>query len=121
MKRKLLTIFFHKDSLFLILVLMWAWLSIGMAIDQQTDFKDLNKSTGQIEDLEYVITKIKDKPLFKDTTCEFRIKLSEISEYFTVGAKCLNDDLVSQIEIGETVTVFTKPRVWGLFGLSDRT
>ena len=64
-----------------------------------------------------MITRVKNKPFFKETTKELRIILNTEEQYFTLITTGSFGNITTRIEVGDTITIFTKPRVWGIFGL----
>lgn len=116
-KKQILKLVFHKDTIALIASLIFLWFTIGILVDSNYNKKDLISHIGQLVKIDSVITKVKDKPLFKEITKELRLTLDNEGNYFTTITTKNFGDITSQINIGDTVTIFTKSRLWGIFGM----
>jgi len=90
-----------------------------MLVDISSDPKSLHSHTGQVTDIHVAITRLKNKPLYKDTTRELRIALVGENEYFTLSTKKNFDDITAALKRGDTATVYTKEKVLGIFGFGD--
>lgn len=90
-----------------------------MLVDINYTFQKLQPHTGQISDMQVIITDMKNKPLYKDTTRELRIALVGEPQYFTIPTKTNFNDITSTISIGDTITVYTKDKILGIFGFGD--
>ena len=90
-----------------------------MLVDIHKDFKTLQPHTGQVTDIYVAITRLKNKPLYKDTTRELRIALAGEEEYFTLSTKENFDGVTVALNIGDTATVYTKEKTLGIFGFGD--
>lgn len=119
MKSKFWKVLLHKDTLLLVFTLVWLWFTVTMLVDMNTDFKYLHPHTGQVTDIHIAITRLKNKPLYKDTTRELRIALADEDQYFTLSTKTNFDDLMAILKQGDTATVYTKEKVLGIFGFGD--
>lgn len=95
------------------------WVSLNMLVDVNTDFKKLHPHTGQVSDMYVVITRIINKPLYKDTTRELRIALMGEPQYFTLSSKSTFDDITTTVHKGDTVTIYTKEKALGLLGFGN--
>lgn len=96
------------------------WFTLNMLVDITTNFKKLHPHTGQVRDMHVVITRMKNKPLYKDTTRELRIALADEHEYFTISSNKTNfNDITTAVTKGDTITVYTKDKVFGMFGFGD--
>jgi hypothetical protein len=119
MKNKVWNVLLHKDSFLLIATLVWLWFTISLLVDLNYDFQKLQPHTGQISDVRITITKIKNKPLYKDTTKELRINLVTEPRYFAISTKGNFDNIIQSLAAGDTVTVYTKEKVLCIFGYGD--
>lgn len=118
-KKQFWKLVFHKDTIMLIFSLVFLWMGISLAHDQLFSFESMEKHTGVIGRSEFVITKLKDKPFFKDTMWELRLYLVDEPEpYLFPTHKKLPefDDLFW----GDSVSLFTKSRWLGIFGFGER-
>ena len=114
---KILRVIFLKETVLLIFGLVWLWFSIGLFLDGNYTIKDLKPHNGVVERLDSVIIKVKDKPLFKEVTKQLRLQLSSDNNVYTLETTENFVNVVSKVNIGDSVTVFTKPKLWGIFGL----
>jgi hypothetical protein len=107
-RRQTLWLIFHKDTIALIASLVFLWFTIGLLVDSNYHFEDLTKHSGRMVKIDSVITRVKDKPLFKEITKELRLTIDTDDTYFT---SITNKDfgyITNNIFIGDTVNVFTK-------------
>ena len=116
-KKQILKLVFHKDTIALIASLVFLWFTIGILVDSSYDKKELTSHIGQLVKIDSVITRVKDKPLFKEITKELRLTLANEGNYFTTITTKNFGDITSQINISDTVTIFTKSKLWGIFGM----
>jgi hypothetical protein len=114
---KILRLIFLKETAILIFGLVWLWFSIGLYVDGNYSVGDLKPHNGTIERLDSVIVSVKDKPLFKEVTKQLQLQLSADNKVYTLETTGNFGNVVSKIGIGDSVTVFTKPKLWGIFGL----
>jgi hypothetical protein len=120
MKNKFWKVLLHKDSVLLMGIFGSLWVSVNMLADINTDFNKLHPHTGQVTDMQLVITRMKNKPLYKDTTRELRIALADEPKYFTISSNKTNfSDITTAINNGDTITVYTKDKVFGVFGFGN--
>lgn len=114
---KTLRLIFIKETLILLFGLVWLWFSIGLYVDSNYSVTDLTAQKGEIERLDSSIVRVKDKPLFKEITKQLQVKLSSSQKIYTIETTETFGEIVSKVSIGDTVTVFTKSKLWGIFGL----
>ena len=114
---KILKFIFLKETLFLVFGVVWLWFSIGLYVDSNYSIKDLKPHNGVLEGLDSVILKVKDKPLFKEVTKQLRLQLSIDNNVYTLETTENFGNIVSKVNIGDSVTIFTKQKLWGMFGL----
>ena len=114
---KILRLIFLKETILLIFGLVWLWFSIGLYVDSNYTIADLKAHNGVIENIDSVIIKVKDKPLFKKVTKQLRLQLSSDNNVYTLETTENFGNMVSKVNIGDSVTLFTKPKLWGIFGL----
>ena len=114
---KILRLIFLKETFLLIFGLVWLWFSVSLYVDGTYTIEDLKPHKGVIERLDSVITGVKDKPLFKEVTKQLSLELSSDNNVYTVQTTEHFGNVVSKVNIGDSVTVFTKPKLWGIFGL----
>lgn len=119
MKSKLWKVLIHKDSLLLIATLVWLWFTLTMLVDINYDVQKLQPHTGKVSDVQVVITRMKNKLLYKDTTWELQIALIDEPQYFTVPTKNNFNNITAAISLGDTITIYTKDKVLGIFGFGD--
>ena len=119
MKNRFWKVLLHKDSFLLIAALVWLWFTISLLIDINYDFQKLQSHTGQVRDVRIAITRIKNKPLYKDTTRELRISLVNEPKYFAISTKSNFDVIAETLVAGDTVSVYTKEKWLGIFGYGD--
>jgi hypothetical protein len=118
-KEQKLQLIFHRDTLSLIVSLFFLWSLISLLVDGNYRLKDLTKHSGQLAKIDSVITRVKNKPLFKETTKELRLTLDNEKDYFTSITTKDFGGITSKISIGDTVTIFTKNKLWGIFGMKQ--
>ena len=114
---KILRLIFLKETFLLIFGLVWLWFSVGLYVDGTYTIEDLKPHNGVIEGLDSVIIRVKDKPLFKEVTKQLRLQLSSDNNVYTLQTTDNFGNIVSKVNIGDTVAVFTKPKLLGIFGL----
>ena len=83
------------------------------------DFQKLHPHTGKVSDIQTVITKLKNKPFYKDTIRELQIRLVNNTQYFTISTHSNFNDITRTISKGDTVTIYTKDKVFGIFGYGN--
>lgn len=117
-KRLVWRILFHTDIFMLVFVIVFLWFTITLLYDQLTSFQSLKKHTGVIRKSEFVITQIKNKPLFKDTTREMRLYLNNDSKYYSIKT---NDRLpeFDSLFWDDSVNLYTKDKWLGIFGFAE--
>jgi hypothetical protein len=113
-------LFFHKDTLLLVFTLVCLWFTVSLVITQVAELEDLKVQSGEITNSQIVITRLKNKLLYKDTTREMRLFLNESLDYFVISGKDRFDNLDS-LYVGDQVRIYTKDQVWGIFGFGHRT
>ena len=116
-KFKLFFIIFQMDTFFLILGLMVLWFSISLYVDSNFTIKDLKPHTGILTGIDSAITKIKDKPLFQEITKELYLSLNNESKKFTHITTGHFGNIVSNLKVGDSIMLYSKPKLWGIFGL----
>ena len=116
-RRQTLRLIFHKDTIALIASLIFVWFTIGLLIDSNYRFEDLAKHSGQLVKIDSVITRVKDKPLFKEIIKELRLTINTDDNYFTSITTTDFGYVTSYISLGDTVYIFTKKKLWGIFGM----
>ena len=102
----------------LVFLAMALWLSIEMILP----LNSLTKSTGIVTRMDSVITRVKNKPLFKQVDKELRIFLDNQSYYYTVSTSTDFGFIISKINIGDKVFIYTRPKLYELlsFGVNKR-
>lgn len=117
-KTRVWKILFHTDIFILAFAIVFLWFTIALLCDQFTSFQSLRKHTGIIRKSEFVITQIKNKPLFKDTTREMRLYLNDDSNYYSIKA---NDRLPQFEDLfwGDSVNLYTKDKWLRIFGFAE--
>jgi len=114
---KILRLIFIKETVILIFGLVWLWFSIGLYVDSSYSVEDLKPHNGTIERLDSLVVKVKDKPLFKEITKQLQVTLSPDNRLYTIETTETFGEVVSKISVGDEATIFTKPKLWGIFGL----
>jgi hypothetical protein len=115
--RQILRLIFHKDTIALIASIVFLWFTISLIADTKIEKQDLSPHIGKLIKIDSVITKVIDKPFFKEITKELRLTLDTESDYFTSITTENFGYMTSQINLGDTIAIFTKPKLWGLFGM----
>ena len=108
---------FHKDSFILIVTLAFLWVTISLMTDSKIKSINLERHKGVVLNIDSVVTGVKDRPLFKQTTQELRLTINTDRKYFTTTTTGSFKYITSKIKIGDTVTILTKPKVFLFFGL----
>lgn len=116
-RRQTLRLIFHKDTIALIASLVFLWFTIGLLVDSNYRFENLAKHSGQLISIDSVITKVKDKPLFKEITKELRLTIDTDDSYFTSITTKDFGYITRNVSIGDTVNIYTKKKLWGIFGM----
>ena len=116
-KKQFTKLIFQRDIFLLVGSFVCAWFSISLLVDLNTKITDLIPHTGKVILIDSVITKVIDKPLFKQITRELRLKINTEPQYFTSITTVSFNDVTSKIKMGDTVTIFTKPKLLNFFGL----
>lgn len=114
---KILRLLIHKDSVLLIASLVFLWFTISLLVDTNYSFDNLTKHSGQIVSIDSAITRVKNKPLFKEVTKQLRLTLNNEHDYFTSITTTDFGNITSKIERGDSVNIYTKKKAWGIFGL----
>jgi len=92
-------------------------LTISLIADFKIKTSDLISHTGVILTIDSVVTRVKDKPLFKQIIQELRLTINTEQQYFTSTKTGNFTEITSKIKTGDTVTIATKPRAFMIFGL----
>ncbi|HKO81959.1 MAG TPA: hypothetical protein VJU78_16245 [Chitinophagaceae bacterium] len=120
MANKAFKIIFHKDILLLIFAIVWLWFTVSSIVDKTTGLSQMKQHMGELNRAEIVITKIKNKPLFKDTTREIRLYLVNSESYFTITTNNDYRPILSELYQGDNIlTIYTKQKLFGIFGFGD--
>lgn len=116
-KKQIISLIFHNDTFALMGALVFLWFSIGSLVDYNYRLEDLSKHSAKVIEIDSVITKSVDKPLHKSVTKELRLAIDTEPNYFTAITKKDFGYITNFISIDDTVQIFTKKKVWGIFGL----
>lgn len=116
-KRQIRKLVLHTDTFSLMFSFVLLWFTISLFTDSNLDIKDLTPHTGQVVKIDSVVTRVKDKPFFKETTQELRITIDLENNYYISTSTKNFAHITSRIAEGEMVTVYTKPKILGIFGL----
>jgi hypothetical protein len=84
--------------------------------DEYYDFGKLTKHTGMYSQSQIVITRIKNKPLYKDTTRALRIWLNTEPSYFYIPQYKNFNHILSNLGIEDSISIYTKKKVLDIFG-----
>lgn len=114
---KILRLIFLKETFLLLFGLVWLWFSIGLWVDSNYSEKNLEVHYGVISKMDSVITRVKNKPLFKEVEKQLLVVLNSEKKTFTLLSTENFGFITSKVAEGDTVKLFTKPKVWGIFGL----
>lgn len=103
---------FHRTSMLLLVSLFYLWASIGLFHDSHLENEDLILHSGRV----IYIDSINTKHAFL-----LRIAVdSEPSTVFTTTPLKKHSHfhfITSKVGLGDKITIFTKPRLWKIFGL----
>jgi len=116
-KSRLFQLIFIKETGILIIAIIVLWLAIGLLVDFNYSVENLKGYYGSIVRLDSILTITKDKPLYKEITKELQLKLDSYSKVFTLSTTRDFGYITSKIYVGDYVTIYTKPKLWGIFGL----
>lgn len=108
---------FHKDIVAFILSLFFLWSTISLLVDSTTNNKDLVAHKGQIISLKIIKTRTVDKSFKRKSRTELRLSIDNGDNYFTSSKPSNFADINSRLKVGNTITVFTKPKLFGIFGM----
>jgi hypothetical protein len=93
------------------------WSSVGLWVDSHYTYKDLQPHSGVITAIDSVVTRVKDKPLFKEIQKQLIIKLHNGNQEFTILTTESFGYITTEIGEGDSIILFTKPKLCGIFGL----
>lgn len=86
-----------------------------------TPLHSLTRTQGTVVSMDSLITRIKDKPLYKRVDKDLRIYLADHTDFFKVSTSEDFSFITSKIGIGDRVTIYTDPPFERfLFGKSPR-
>lgn len=112
--------FFRKYFLLPVTVFMLC-VSIWLGAIIFTPLERLRRTEGTVSGIDSVVTKVKNKPLFKEVTQELRISLSRQPNYFTISSTSGFSDITSTIKQGDHVVIYSNvPFHKWFFGESPR-
>ena len=114
---KILRLIFLKETIILIGGLVFLWFSVSLYVDSNYTVKDLKPHFGTIKRLDSIVVRVKNKPLFKEVTKQLRVQLSSGDNIYKLETTENFGEVISKIGVGDSVTVFTKTKLWGIFGL----
>ncbi len=110
---------FHRDTIALVASLVFLWFTLSLFSDSNYDINELRMHKGQLISIDSVIIKKVDKLLFKETTKALHLTISGERKYFSTITKKDFGYVVSQITLMDTITIYTKPRFLGVFGIKS--
>jgi hypothetical protein len=113
----ILRLIFLDETFILIFGLVSLWFSVSLYVDEHYTIQDLKPHNGAVEKMDSAIIRVKNKPFFKEVTKQLRVQLSSGYDLYTLETTEHFGNVLSKVAIGDSVTVFTKPRLWGIFGL----
>lgn len=105
---------FHKETFGLIGALVLLWFSIGLLADANLQNKDLKPNSGKVGSIRVV------KKVFPRRSRELRVTLNNKPVYFTSNNKEDFNKLLSGLKPGGSVTIFTRPKLLGVFGMKNK-
>jgi hypothetical protein len=105
----------------LLFAIVFLWMAIGIWVDIHYSLKDLKPHYGEVVQLNNVIRKVTDKALFKEVERELHIKLDSDNQTYTFITTKDFDSIISSFSIGDSITLYTKPKKWGIFGLKKNS
>jgi hypothetical protein len=86
-----------------------------------TPLNNLERVAGTVASMDSVVTRVKDKPLYKRLDKELRIYLSSRPNYYMVSTSSDFGFITSKVRVGDEVVIFTNPPFETfIFGKSDR-
>jgi hypothetical protein len=118
---KIVRLVFLKETMILVFGLVWLWFSISLYVDSNYSVRDLKPHNGEIESLDSSVIRIKDKPFFKEITKQLQVTLLSDLKTYTIETTGNFGEIISKISVGDSVTIYTKPKLWGIFGLKKAT
>lgn len=118
-KRQTLRLIFHKDSMILVAALIFLWFTISLLVDSNYTLEHLTKHSGRLTSIDSAITRVKNKPFFKEITKKSTIRIDTEDNYFTCITTKNFGYITSHLSPGDAVTIYTKHRLWGIFGLRN--
>ncbi len=116
-RRQTIKLIFHKDTIAFIASMVFVWFTISLIADENYEQNNLTRHTGYLVKIDSGVTKNKNKLLFKETTKMLLLKLNTEQVYFTSISTNSFGYITSKIATGDSVIIFTKPKLWGIFGL----
>jgi len=116
-KNQLRQLFFHKNIFILLCALVFLWMSISLLSDSVYDTSALTPHHGLLVKIDSSITRRKNRLFFKEITRELRLTLNNDPNYFTSITTKDFGQIVSKISVGDSLTIFSKKKRYGIFGL----
>ncbi|SKA09362.1 hypothetical protein [Sediminibacterium ginsengisoli] len=118
--RQFFKFLFHKKSIPLAGFLVFMWFAINAYVDLNMTSNELIPHTGELIRIDSVITRVKNKPFFKEITKELRLALEGETSYFTYATTSHFGDITAQINVGDYVTVYSNPKKSVIFGFKKK-
>lgn len=112
---------FGRKYLLLPATLTFLCFTIWLTSRILTPIDSLTKTVGTVASMDSVITRVKNKPLYKRVDKDLRIHLLEDEHFFKVSSSKGFGFITSKIKIGDEVVIYTDPPFESfLFGKSRR-
>jgi hypothetical protein len=107
-RQQIFKLLFHRDFFMPFLSLAFFFMAFMSIKDYGLKLTDLDKYVGVFSDCDSVVTKVIDKPLFKQVTQRLDIKLEKSPYNFIITTTDDFSYITSQISKGDTVNIWTK-------------
>ena len=111
------SLLFHRDTGALFGSIVFIWATVSIYVDTHYTIQDLQAHRGILTAMDSAIVKQVDKPLFKETTRKLYLQLNSSDRQFFVRTTTDFAFIISKLSVGDSISIYTKPKVWGIFGL----
>lgn len=107
-RQQIFKLLFHGDFLMPFASLAFFFMTFMSIKDYGLKLTDLDKYVGVFSNCDSIVTKVKDKPLFKQVTQRLEIRLEGLPYNFTITTTDNFGYITSQISKGDTINIWTK-------------
>lgn len=114
--------YFGRKYLLLPATLVFLAMALWSSTETILPLKSLTKTTGIVTRMDNFVTRVKNKPLFKQIDKELRICLDDQSNDYTVSTSGDFGFITSKVQLGYKVLIYTRPKMYKFlsFGVNKR-